>query len=154
NFELIPNFRLILNTYYSDAGGRYIFGLGPDVIVRPDGTLSPVHSASTVAGFEHQVRPALLWYGYYGGPYFQRNLSFGPGGPHGFGTPGNTAANRNIHQGTIGLTPTFWRKPEYGALQLITQYSYLVRTPWSVPIGTPKNAHAHLVYLNLRYVLP
>src|SRR5262249_62111133 len=108
--------------------------------------------------FEYQVRPTLLWYGYYGGAYFQRNVT-GPGGAFGFGTPGtpsspgSTDANRAIQQGTIGLTPTFWKKPEYGALQLITQYSYLVRTPWWVPTGTPKNAHAHLVYLNLRYVL-
>src|SRR6202051_1409268 len=46
NYEIIHNLRLVANTFYSDGGGRYIFGLGPDVIVEPDGTLSGCHSGS------------------------------------------------------------------------------------------------------------
>src|SRR5262249_175252 len=153
--SLVRNFRPFLNCYYSDGGGRYIFGLGPDVIVRPDHTLSPVHAGSGVVGFEHQVKHNWQWYGYYGGAYYQRNFSFGPNGPVGFGFPGSSAAaNRSVQQATLGLIPTFWKKPEYGALQLITQYSYLMRSPWSVAAGAPRSAHAHIVYLDLRYVLP
>src|SRR6267154_2230455 len=40
NLEVIHNLRLIANSFYSYGRGRYIFGLGPDVIVKPDGTLS------------------------------------------------------------------------------------------------------------------
>jgi hypothetical protein len=38
NFELVKNFRLVANTFYSDGGGRYIFGQGPDLIIRGDGS--------------------------------------------------------------------------------------------------------------------
>ena len=41
NFELFKNFRLIANSFYGEGGGRYIGGLGPDVVVKPNGTISP-----------------------------------------------------------------------------------------------------------------
>lgn len=155
NVEIVRNLRLIVNTFYSDGGGRYIFGLGPDLIIRPDGSLSPVHAGSGIAGFEYQVTPVWMWYGYYGGAYFQRNVSIGPAGqPVGFGFAGSSNANRTVQEGTLGAIVTFWKKPEFGALQLITQYSYVTRSPWSVRAGTPRNAHAHMGYFNLRYVLP
>src|SRR6266849_2753705 len=53
-FELVKNFRVFSNNFYSDGGGRWIFGLAPDLIVRADGSLSPIHSGSTVDGFELQ----------------------------------------------------------------------------------------------------
>src|SRR6185369_12150859 len=55
NFEAFRNFRLIGNGFYSDGGGRYIFGLAPDVIINADGTPSLVRSASTVDGIEYQA---------------------------------------------------------------------------------------------------
>src|SRR6266849_10372892 len=33
NLQLVKNFTLIANSFYSDGGGRYLGGLGPDVIV-------------------------------------------------------------------------------------------------------------------------
>jgi hypothetical protein len=159
NLELLKNFHLIANSFYSYGGGRYIFGLGPDVIVRPDGRLSGVHSGSVIGGFEYQVTPRSMFYGYYGGAYFQRNIGIVTSGSStsfvGFGFPGSpTSANRTIQEGTLGLIQTFWKNPNYGALQLITQYSYLTRSPWSVATGAPKNAHASLAYVDVRYVLP
>ncbi len=59
-----------------------------------------------------------------------------------------------MQEGTFGVIQTFWKSPAHGALQLITQYSYLTRSPWSVATGAPKNAHASMAYVNLRYVLP
>jgi hypothetical protein len=49
-----------------------------------------------------------------------------------------------------------WSNENFGRLQIITQYSYLVRSPWSTlsAPGNPKNAHASMVYLGLRYILP
>ncbi|HET6142304.1 MAG TPA: hypothetical protein VFE02_02265, partial [Candidatus Acidoferrales bacterium] len=70
NYEVIHNLHIIANTFYSDGGGRYIFGLGPDVIVKPNGTLSAVHAGSGIGGFEYQVTPHYMFYGYYGGAYF------------------------------------------------------------------------------------
>lgn len=161
NFELAKGFRLIANTFYSDGGGRYIFGLGPDLMIRADGSISPVHAASTVDGFEWTANSKTLVYGYYGGAYYGRNYSLdlpdknGQKAAIGFGYPGSPAgANRSIQQGTGGIIQTFWKSPSYGALSLITQYSYVTRSPWSVTPPAPSNANFHMVYANLRYTLP
>jgi hypothetical protein len=173
NYELIHNLRLIANSFYSDGGGRYNIGLGPDAIVKPNGALSAVHSGSGLAGFEYQAMPNYMLYGYYGGAYFQRNFGFLPVTPAsscaglvsftcvGFGFPGSAnTSNRAVQEATIGIIPTLWSNENYGKVQIITQYSYLTRSPWSTqPIPpattpTPKNAHASMVYLDVRYTLP
>src|SRR5260370_3209875 len=77
NVELAPGFRLISNNYWSDGGGRYIFGLAPDLIVRGDGSLSPVHSGSMIQGFEF-TRKNTLFYGYYGGGYISNKFAADP----------------------------------------------------------------------------
>jgi hypothetical protein len=169
NFDLFKDFHLIANTFYGEGGGRYIGGLGPDVVVKPDGTLSPVRSGSGVGGFEWQVTPRFLIDGYYSGAYFAQNFGLlastakptpscnGISGFTcvGFGFPGSANTNnRAIQEATIGFTQTLWGSPEHGKLQFITQSSYVVRSPWSVTPGNPKNAHAFLEYVDLRYVLP
>jgi hypothetical protein len=76
NVELVKNLRLIATGFYSSAGGRYIGSTaGPDLIIRPDGNLSPVHSGSGIGGFEYQPRPNTLFYAYYSGAYFARNVN-------------------------------------------------------------------------------
>jgi hypothetical protein len=157
NVELFKNFRLIANTFYSEGGGRWIFGQGPDLIIKGDGSPSLVRSASTVDGFEYQAKPRTLIYGYYGGAYFRRNVAIDPanGGQVGFGFTGSPANhNRAIQEGTLGLTHTFWRDPDYGAMQFMVQYSYLVRHPWFVAASQPSSANLNMLYLNLRYTLP
>jgi hypothetical protein len=166
NFEMFRNFRLIANSFYSDGGGRYIFGLGPDAVVKPGGTLSAVHSGSGLGGFEYQATPHYMFYGYYGGVYFQRNAGLLAGTPTsscdgvtgftcvGFGFPGSaTSANRELEEATFGFIPTLWSSENWGKLQIISQYSYVVRSPWSAGTG-PKSAHMNMVYLDLRYTLP
>ena len=74
NFEVLKNFHLIANSFYGEGGGRYIGGLGPDVIVKTNGTISPLHSGSGVAGFEWDIMPRLVIEGYYSGAYFARNF--------------------------------------------------------------------------------
>jgi hypothetical protein len=110
-----------------------------------------------------------MFYVYYGGAYFQRNFGFLAATPTsscdgvsgftcvGFGFPGSAnTSNRAVQEGTIGVIPTLWSNANYGRLQIITQYSYLVRSPWSVlsTPGNPKNAHTNIVYVGLRYILP
>ncbi len=51
----------------------------------------------------------------------------------GFGVSGSTAANERITEATAGLIHTFFRDPKIGGIQLMGQYSYLRRTPFSVP---------------------
>ena len=161
NLELVRNFRLIVTTFYSDGGGRYIFGSGPDAVLRPDGTVALVHAESGVAGFEWQLTPCTMIAAYYGADYFSRNFfldtSAGakPNSFVGFGGPGSSnAANRSIQEPTVDWITTFWKSSQYGALQLMTQASYLTRSPWVVAVNTPKNARSTMIWANLRYVLP
>lgn len=161
NFEVAKDFRLILNGFYGAGGGRYIYGLGPDVVVKPDGTLATVRSGSGIAGFEYQANKKMMLFGYYGGAYFDKAYyvsSVSPAGVPayvGFGYPGSpNTANRVIQEPTFGFIQTFWKNPKYGALQWINQYSYVERAPWYVSAGSSKNAHLSMVYTNLRYVLP
>ena len=100
NLELIKNFRLITTGFYSYGGGRYIASTaGPDVIVKPDGTLSGIHSGSGIGGFEWQPNPKTLIFAYYSGAYFGQNVS------RGFvNTPATTGTG---HTGTCTVTGNY-----------------------------------------------
>jgi hypothetical protein len=158
NYELVKNLRVLTNNYWSDGGGRWIFGLAPDLIVRADGSPSLVHSGSTVSGLEWAMNNTAL-YSYYGGVYIGRNVAqdlvSGKATPVGYGFSGSpNSQNRSIQELTFGLTQTFWKDPKFGALQLMGQYSYVFRNPWYVAPNSPKNAFTNMVFLNLRYTLP
>ena len=157
NLELVKNFHLIVNTFLSDGGGRYLFGQAPDLIVRPDGSPSPVHSAATSDGFEWTSHNTML-FAYYGGDYIGKDVTIDAANKNafvGYGYKGSAnSQNRTIQEGTFGINQTFWKNPNYGALSFIFQYSYLFRNPWYVASGAPRDAHNNLVFLDLRYTLP
>jgi len=153
--EVAKNFRLIGNAIYGTGIGRYMEGLGPDLAIGPNGTISPVHTAAGIAGLEYAPTPKSQFYAYYGGEYFGRNYTVvSPGSYLGFGFPGSTNANRQIQEGTVGYTYTFWKNPKYGALQIFSQYAYVTRAPWWVAAGTPSVARASMVFGALRFTLP
>jgi hypothetical protein len=156
NLEIVKNVRLIANTFFGSGGGRYIFGLGPDVVVRPDGSLSPVHAYSTVDGFEANITKNTLISMLYGGAYFGRNTAIDTDGTLiGYGFAGSaTNNNRTVQEATFDLVQTFWKNPSYGALSLITQYSYLWRNPWSIPSSGTRYAKTNMIWVDLRYTLP
>ena len=149
--------------------GRYLIGMAPQFVVAPvqtgpatfDVRTSGVHAGDVVGGFEFRPHPKSQFGVYYGGTYAQRNFfqditSAAPIKPFiGFGGP-NSANNNNrtIQEGSIDWTQTFWRHPQYGAVLLVTQASYITRSPWFVAAGAPKNAHLGMGYVSLRYVLP
>ncbi len=154
--ELVKGFRVLTNNFWSDGGGRYIFGQAPDLIARANGSISPIHTGSTVSGFEYTHKNTLL-YSYYGGLYVQRNVTVDANGttPIGYGYVGSPSGqNRAVQQITFGTSQAFWRDAKYGALTLMGQYSYLVRNPWFIAAGAPRNANLNMVFLNLRYTLP
>ncbi len=157
NVQLFKGFRLLTNNFYSDGGGRYIFGQVPDLVVRTDGSPSPIHTASTVSGFEY-TKGNAFFYGYYGGIYVLQDVIIDTTGkPVGYGWVGAGAPpsqNRTIQEGTLGFNQTMWKDARYGALNLMGQYSYLTRNPWSVAVGSPQQALLNMVFLNLRYTLP
>jgi hypothetical protein len=155
NFEVVKNFRFIGNTFYSSGGGRYIFGQAPDFIVRSNGSLSLVHSASTVAGFE-ATAGKTLFYAYYGGVYVGRSMALDANGTTkiGYGPIASDGQNRAIQEITFGTNTTLAKSPKWGALNLMFQYSYLQRNPWLVTGTAPSNAHLSMGFFNLRYSLP
>lgn len=158
NFELGKGFRILASSYLSDGGGRYIgTGLGPDAILRADGSPSLVRSGSGTAGFEYQASRKFLLYGYYGGVFIGKDLAIDQDGKTviGYGVTNSTSANRAIQEATFGMQHNFWKSPEYGALMLAFQYSYLTRNPWNITTsGSPTNASTNIGYVDLRYTLP
>ena len=168
NLEVVKNLHLIADSFWGYGGGRYTIGLGPDVIVKPNGQLSGVHTGAGLGGLEWQAKPMLSFYGYYGGVYFERNYGFLPSTTPGascagvsgftcvgFGFPGSdTTSNRAIEEGSFGVIPTLWSNDNYGKVQIITQYSYLTRSTWFVAPGNPRSAHLNMAYIDFRYTLP
>jgi hypothetical protein len=158
-FQVAPGLRLLTNNYWSDGGGRYIFGLAPDLIVRANGSISPIHSGSTLSGFEYTKKNTAI-YVYYGGVYIERNTAIDADGKtrigYGF-TKSSNGQNRTIQEITFGLNQTLMRDSKWGAVNLMFQYSYLQRNPWFVTVATPPNptdAHLQMGFVNLRYTLP
>ncbi len=153
--QVTNNLRLIATGLYGSGGGRYLTGLGPDLVVGPDGSISPVHSIGGTAGFEYTVDANSQVFGYYGATYFNRNYTvLGPNTYLGFGHPGSNSANRQFQEPSLGYYYTFWKSPKYGSLQIITEYAYLTRAPWYVAPYTPSTAHAHMVFGSIRFTLP
>jgi len=178
SYDLHKNFRLLGSGMWGNGVGRYLIGMGPQAVVHPvvasgagvcgpgvaggcDVEISMVHSGNALVGAEIQAHPKTQIGLYYGGAFFQRNffqdLTLAAKPLIGFGAPGAATANimnRAIQEATIDWTQTFWRNPQYGAVQLVTQSSYVTRAPWFVPLGAPKNAHLVQEFVSLRYVLP
>ena len=155
--EVAKGFRLFANQYFSKGGGRYLFGQGPDLIIRSDGSPSLVPAISTVDGLEFQITPRTILFGYYGAAYFGRKADIDPatGNSVGYGYEGSPAGhNRSLQQVSAGFGHTVWRNPSYGALQFSGQYAWLIRHPWYVAPQQPSSADLNMVYLNLRYTLP
>jgi hypothetical protein len=59
-----------------------------------------------------------------------------------------------INEFTFGFNQPMWRNPRYSAINLMGQYEYLMRDPWYVAPGSPKNTHDNTIYMNIRYTLP
>lgn len=163
SLELAPGFRLVATSFFGTGIGRYIQGLAPDLVVKPNGEISTVNAASGIGGFEWSLKPKdnplsreTLLYGYYGGVYIDSNYYADASGKlSGYGFAGSAGSNnRSIQEATIGLTQTLWKNPVYGDLKLITQYSYVTRNPYYYAMGTPSNAAAHMVFVDLRYDIP
>jgi len=153
--ELFKGFRALTHNFWSDGGGRYIFGQAPDLIARADGSISLIHASSTVSGFEYTFKKTMI-YAYYGGLYVGRNVAIDTNGkPVGYGYTGSpNGQNRAIQEPTLGFNQTIWKYAKWGAVNFMGQYSYLTRNPWYVASGQPANASLNMLFFNLRYTLP
>jgi hypothetical protein len=169
--------RLVSNGLWGPGVGRYLLGTGPQAVVVPvsangatctsaggcDLRISMVHAGNALGGVEFTPHPKAQFGAYYGAAYFQRNFfpdltsSAATKPIIGFGGPGeanNLVQNRAIQEGTLDFIQTFWKNPQYGAVQLVMQASYVTRSPWFVAAGAPKNAHLTMGYVSLKYILP
>jgi hypothetical protein len=122
-----------------------------------------VHSGSGFGGLEFQASAKTQIGAYYGGIYYQRNAFTDISVPTlpviGFGgitasAAVNAAANKSIQQGSLIISQTLWKNPQFGALVLLNDASYSTRAPWFHPATAPKNAHMFMDHLVLRYVIP
>jgi len=129
--------------------------LAPDLILRADGSISSIHSGSTLSGFEY-THKNIVFYALYGGVYIQRNTAIDTNGKLvGYGYSGSSnGQNRTIQEATFGINQILMRDSKWGAVNLMFQYSYLQRNPWFVAPGQPTDANVHMGFVNVRYTLP
>ncbi|SPE26067.1 conserved exported hypothetical protein [Candidatus Sulfopaludibacter sp. SbA3] len=156
NVEVITGIRVISNNFVSDGGGRYLFGTVPDVILRADGSISPIHANSTTDGIEATFGKTLLFV-YYGEIWAGRNTALDANGTSllGYGFKGSANnQNRSMEEFTLGINRTLWKDAKWGGLSYIMQYEHAMREPWYVASGQPASAHDNTVYIDLRYTLP
>jgi hypothetical protein len=154
--EVVKGVKVVALNYWSNGGGRIIANTNtPDFIVNPDFSLSLVKAFAGIYGVEATVKKTLV-YGYYSTDKIDQNVTLDADGKTqiGYGVDGSQAANHTIHETTVGIAQTFFRDPKIGGMQMMIQYSYLQRTPFSVPINTPTDAKLHQLYVNIRYILP
>ncbi len=163
NLEVVKGLHVLLTSFWSDGGGRYIGGLGPAfVVAQPGSSTSPFiarleHSGSGIAAAEWQASKSTVLSLTYSGAYFGRAFSTDPstGNFVGYGFTGSANSNnRTLQEGTFASLTTLWRRAAYGSVQMITQSSYVTRAPWYVAPKSSGTAHVFEGYANLRYVLP
>jgi hypothetical protein len=156
NVELKKGARWVLDGFASNGAGRYIGGLAPDVVVRANGSISPIHSYSWVSGFEVAPSKATGLYFYYSGLYAQKNATLNSDGTCcvGFGFPGaSNAADRLIEELTGGYSRVLWKYENLGSVQWGVQYAHVWVNPWAAGNG-PNSAQSNMVFSQLRYNLP
>jgi len=135
--------------------GRYVGGLMPDVAFRSDGSISPIGTASWVAGVEHRVSPLAAIGAYYSGVAASSQYSLDQDGRFiGYGFPGApTSSNRRIQEWTATFSRLVTKTARRGSIQFGVQTSWLRREPWSSGDGPP-SASAFMFFAQLRYNLP
>ena len=176
-FTVVKKADLGLHLVAGDGTGRYGASLLPDITVRPDGTLSPLHNAQGLFSLEVHPTKKLDLFGYAGTEYVQRTtyrnaagvlVGYAPitGNNSGCSTeplptagtgyaPGASTclgATRFIVEGTAGWTYRLYTGPA-GRLQYSLAYSYLTREGWAGVGGAPK-ATNNFVYTSVRYYIP
>jgi hypothetical protein len=170
-----------LKGLYGDGTARLGTTTLPDVTVRPDGALSPLHSFSGMGFLEGHATKRLDLYAYYGGDYVGRDIYYNPnGGEVGYGlyaandsgctsqaapgtgtgtgtSPGTTgtcaSATKDTQEGTVGYWYNFYAGP-HGRLRQGFQYSWVGRYLWSGLNGVNINTNDNVIETSLRYYMP
>jgi uncharacterized coiled-coil protein SlyX len=167
--SLTKKFRVLAHGMYGNGVGRYFIGFGPQFVVRPI-AISPttftaepsmVHAGSGYGGAEWQATSKTQIAAYYGAIYYGRNAfpdvtATTPVKPIiGYGGPTSaTTNNRTIQQGEFVIAHTLWKNPQFGAMVLASDSSYVTRFAWAHPATAPRDAHMFMTKLDLKYVIP
>src|SRR5580700_257749 len=170
-----------LKGLYGDGTARLGASTQSDVTVRPDGTLSPLHSFSGMAFVEGHATKRLDIYAYYGGDYVGRDytITSPTGGETGYGTwgekltgcstevvpgtgtgtgtsPGSVgscgASNKDTQEYSFGYWYNFYAGP-HGRLRQGFQYSYVQRYLWG-DNGISPNTNDNVIETSFRYYIP
>ena len=167
--SLTKKFRVLAHGMYGPGAGRYFIGSGPMFVVAPIAVTpttftaepSMVHAGSGYAGAEWQAGANTQIGAYYGGIYYGRNAFVDvtstavPQPIIGYGGIGSAGSNnRAIQQGEFVLAQTLWKNPQYGAVVLVSDSSYVTRAPWFHAITAPKNAHMFMTKIDFKYIIP
>jgi hypothetical protein len=166
SIQVVNGFSVVGNAFWSKGGGRYLGGLGPDLVVMPnaagtDISLQTVESNSYLVGAEWYLNRDTVLAGYYGATRFKPNAFEDTSSPLvvnpiiGFGGLNSpNSANGKIQETTFDLRHVFWSDPRFGALQGLMQYSFVKREPNFVAFGAPVDANVHMFFASMRYHLP
>jgi multidrug efflux pump subunit AcrA (membrane-fusion protein) len=152
---------------------RYGQAQGPDVTLRPDGSIVPIRALHAMTGLEVHATPKLDVYSYGGNEYYGRaaytNTVGTITGPAGYGSPlvNNTncevevvptggaacgAQDRDIKEAVGGFWYRFYRGP-IGTMQYGAEYENIKRTTWRGITGAPVGEDT-VVLTSLRFFLP
>ncbi|MBN9588047.1 MAG: hypothetical protein J0G99_03475 [Alphaproteobacteria bacterium] len=141
--------------------GRYGTSQLPDVTLRPDGTLTPIHEDMLQAGVTLHASPYLDLY-VYGGQEEEGAHYFNVGTAHlGLGNPGYNVAGCFYEGGSCSpnlraasqITGGFWWKlynGKFGSFRYGMQYSYTHLTAFAGAGGKPQTDDS-MIFTSLRY---
>ena len=150
--------------------GRYGDSVGPDVTLRPDGTIVPIRGLQMLAGLEWHPSSKWDFYAYGGDEYYGRAAYVNSSGKGtGYGSPrvDNSgcsvespnamqlcpAQTRTIWQVQPGFWHRFYKGPE-GTIQFGMSYSYTYRNTWVGADGIQPKGIENMVMTSFRYYLP
>jgi type II secretory pathway pseudopilin PulG len=164
---LTEKVNLILEALGGWGIGRYASGVGPDVTLRPDGSIVTIPGVQGMAGLEAHPAPNWDLYAYTGLEYYGRkDFTNALGQGVGYGSPLNDnsgcaqeipgtcqAQNRLLWQLQPGFWYRFYRGPA-GTLQLGMSYSYTRRLTWAGLGGEEPRGTEHIMMSSFRYYLP
>ncbi|MBZ5597300.1 MAG: hypothetical protein LAN83_03160 [Acidobacteriia bacterium] len=161
---------VILEALAGRGIGRYASGLGPDVTLRPTGTIMPIQTLQTMAGIEAHPSPKLDLYIYGGDEYYGRSAYVDANGKGvGYGSPRNDVSGCSVEspsssQPCQAQTRTLWQiQPGYwyrfykgpvGTMQFGMSYSYTYKNVWAASNGPLPKGVENMIMTSFRYYLP
>jgi hypothetical protein len=136
--------------------GRY-GATATDVVVKPNGLLSPEKSTHVLTGFLTHPTSKLDWYALGGDEYLVRNYGYGLKSIDNtkcFSEAGFScsASVKSLAGGTSGIWYRFYQG-NYGKVLYGMEYSYLEKTTWSGKGGAPRGIE-NIFDTSFRYYLP